>query len=128
MMRKPGLGFSSREIRPSMEYAGILSEGGAGGRPGCPNTGKEETTEAISCPTRSRTDEVCRTEQPDLKESGQRTYDHAINEFVDWYCSEHASLSIARLFFDIESTWNNGTSLRQRSTSDWRQSDVWRTK
>src|SRR3982750_4920783 len=20
--------------------------------------------------------------------SGQRTYDHAINEFVDWYCSE----------------------------------------
>ena len=21
-------------------------------------------------------------------ESGQRTYDHAISEFVDWYCSE----------------------------------------
>jgi hypothetical protein len=21
-------------------------------------------------------------------ESGQRTYDHAITEFVDWYCSE----------------------------------------
>jgi integrase len=28
---------------------------------------KEETTKVNSCPTRSRTDEVCRSEQPDFK-------------------------------------------------------------
>ena len=29
--------------------------------------------------------------------SGQRTYDHAIREFVAWYCSAPASPSTARL-------------------------------
>lgn len=39
----------------------------------------------------------------------------------------HDLLSIARLFFDTESTWNNGTSLQQRSISAWPRSGVWRT-
>jgi integrase len=51
-----------------------------------PNVG-EETTEAISCPT-----DLEQTKSAVLNsltsKSGQRTYDHAINEFVDWYCSE----------------------------------------
>jgi hypothetical protein len=33
---------------------------------------------------------------------GQRTYDHAINEFVDWYCSEPRLAFIAPLFFDTD--------------------------
>ena len=60
--------------------------------------------------------------------SGQRTYDHAINEFVDWYCSDRAWLSIVPLFFDTESTWNNGTSLQQRSTYGWPRSGAWHTR
>jgi hypothetical protein len=77
---------ATREIRRRVEFE-HADWSGAGGRSACPSTGKEETTQAISCATRSRTDEVCSIEQPDSK-SGQRTYDHAINEFVDWYCSE----------------------------------------
>jgi hypothetical protein len=36
--------------------------------------------------------------------SGQRTYDHAINELVDWHCSELDLPSIAPLFFVTGST------------------------
>ena len=60
--------------------------------------------------------------------SGQRTYDHAINEFVDWYCLEPRLASIVRLFFDTESTWNSAALLRQPSTCDWLQSGVWHTR
>ena len=42
--------------------------------------------------------------------SGQRTYDHVINELVDWYCSEQRLAFIAPLSFDTESTWNNGVA------------------
>jgi hypothetical protein len=45
----------------------------------------------------------------------QRGYRHAIDEFVDWYCSE------PRLSFSKPSgtkcTWNRGTSLQEQSTS-----------
>jgi integrase len=36
--------------------------------------------------------------------------------------------SIAPSFFGTESTWNNGASLQQRSTSAWPRSGVWRTR
>ena len=36
----------------------------------------------------------------------QRGYRHAIDEFVDWYCSEPASPSIESSSCDTEITWN----------------------
>jgi hypothetical protein len=53
--------------------------------------------------------------------SSQRSYDHAIREFIDWYCSE------PRLAFnkpsspDIEFCWSSGNTLRQQSTCDWQR-------
>src|SRR5205814_1614449 len=54
-------------------------------------------------------------------ESGQRTYDHAITEYVDWYCSE------PRLAFNRTVVYGTGSisssSTRPRpSTCDWRRS------
>jgi hypothetical protein len=60
--------------------------------------------------------------------SGQRTYDHAINEFSTGTAQNHDSLSIARLFFDTGSTWNSGTSLQQRSIFAWPRLGAWRTR
>jgi hypothetical protein len=49
--------------------------------------------------------------------SGQRTYDHAIREFVGWYCSE------PRLAFNrtvvLGFISSNGGMLRRRSTFGW---------
>lgn len=70
-----------------MEYADILTEGGAGVGPVCLARENEESAEAISCHSRSRTDKSAVLGGLTSR-SGQRTYDHAINEFVDWYCSE----------------------------------------
>ena len=39
--------------------------------------------------------------------SGQRTYDHAIREFVAWYCSEPALRSTAPLSSGTASTSNS---------------------
>ncbi len=78
--------------------------------------------------------------QPDLEQtrsavlntvtskSGQRTYDHAINEFVDWYRSEPRLAFFALWSSDTEFTSKSGTSLEQRSISAWLRSGVWRTK
>lgn len=64
-----------------------LTEGGAGGRPECPNTDEKETTEAIlAVPDLEQTKSAVLNSL--TSKSSQRTYDHAINEFVDWYCSE----------------------------------------
>ena len=54
--------------------------------------------------------------------SGQRTYDHAINEFVD-SARNRDSPSTARLFFAIESTWSRDTLLPPQSISAWLPSD-----
>ena len=49
--------------------------------------------------------------------SGQRTYDHAINEFVEWYCSE-PRLAFNRTVwcFDIGSASNRNSMRLQPST------------
>src|ERR1700760_4529156 len=60
--------------------------------------------------------------------SGQRTYEHAINEFVDWYCSE------PRLAFNRTVVLRYRIHLEQRHLAPttinlrWRRSDEWRTK
>jgi hypothetical protein len=48
---------------------------------------REEAAEAGSGGSRPRTRQNGRSEQPDIS-SGQRTYEHAIREFVTWYCFE----------------------------------------
>jgi len=60
--------------------------------------------------------------------SGQRTYDHVINELVDWYCSKQRLAFIAPLSFDTESTWNNGALPQRQSTSVWPRLGVWHTR
>lgn len=47
--------------------------------------------------------------------SGQRTYEHAIREFVTWYCSEPASPSTAPSCSATGSTLNNARMRRPRS-------------
>jgi len=47
----------------------------------------EEGPEARPRPARFGAPEVGSPKQPDLAKR-QRTYDHAIREFVAWYCSE----------------------------------------
>ena len=60
--------------------------------------------------------------------SSQRTYDHAIREFIEWYCSE------PRLAFNktwspgTEYPWNSGTTLQRPSTCVWLQSGDWPTR
>ena len=60
--------------------------------------------------------------------SGQRTYDHAIREFVAWYCSEPASPSTARLCSGTAFTWNNAGMRLSRLTFGSPRSGVWRTR
>ena len=48
---------------------------------------QEEAAQAGSGPPGSRTRQDRSPEQPDVCQR-QRTYDHAIREFVAWYCSE----------------------------------------
>src|ERR1051326_8016114 len=61
-------------------------------------------------------------------QSSQRSYDHAIREFIDWYCSE------PRLAFNKTVVTGIGFSLSRRttpfqlSTSDWRRSAASHTK
>ena len=49
--------------------------------------------------------------------SGQRTYEHAIREFVTWYCSEPRSRSTAPWCFDTGFTSNNADMRRPRCMS-----------
>jgi len=60
--------------------------------------------------------------------SGQRTYDHAIREFVAWYCSEPASRSTAPSRSDTEFTSNNAGMHRPQSIYGWRPSGASRTR
>jgi len=52
--------------------------------------------------------------------SGQRTYDHAIREFVAWYCSE------PRLAFNRTVVLSYRIYLEQRSTHPRRSTCAWR--
>jgi hypothetical protein len=47
--------------------------------------------------------------------SGQCSYAHAINEFVDWYCSEPRLALNRGVVLRYESTWREGASPRQQS-------------
>ena len=59
--------------------------------------------------------------------SGQRTYDHAINEFVEWYCLEprlafnRTVVLQYRISLEIESASNRNSTRLQRSTYVSRQ-------
>ncbi len=48
--------------------------------------------------------------------SGQRTYDHAINEFVAWYCSEPRLAFNRTVVLRYRSIWNSRSTPRQPST------------
>ena len=52
--------------------------------------------------------------------SGQRTYEHAIREFVTWYCSEPRLPSIAPWCSDTGSTSNSMAYLGHRRSSPTR--------
>ena len=58
----------------------------------------------------------------------QRGYRHAIDEFVEWYCSEPGSRSAERLSSVIEFTSNLATSLQGRSIFAWVPCVAWRTR
>ena len=60
--------------------------------------------------------------------SGQRTYDHAINEIVDWYCSEPRLAFNRTVVLRYRIHLEQRTSLLQRSTSAWPRSGVLRTR
>jgi hypothetical protein len=53
----------------------------------CPTQDAQEDTETRARLARPGTRQVRGAQQPDLAER-PRTYDHAIREFVGWYCSE----------------------------------------
>jgi hypothetical protein len=48
--------------------------------------------------------------------SGQRTYDHAITEFVAWYCSEPSLAFNRTRCAPLASTSSSATTRRPRST------------
>jgi hypothetical protein len=60
--------------------------------------------------------------------SGQRTYDHAIREFVAWYCSEPRLAFNRMVVLAIGSTSNSDTMPRPRLTSDSLRCGEWPMK
>src|ERR1700687_2322049 len=60
--------------------------------------------------------------------SGQRTYDHAIREFVAWYCSEPRLAFNRTVVLRYRIHLEQGTMHRPRSTCDSRPSGAWPTK
>ena len=60
--------------------------------------------------------------------SGQRTYDHAIREFVAWYVRSRALRSTALSCSGIAFTWNSAGMRLPRSTFGSLRFVVWRTR
>jgi hypothetical protein len=60
--------------------------------------------------------------------SGQRTYEHAIREFVAWYCSEPRLAFNRTVCFDTGSSLSNADTRRQRSIFGWPLFAALRTK
>src|SRR5438552_16012690 len=60
--------------------------------------------------------------------SGQRTYDHAIREFVAWYCSEPRLAFNRTVVLRYRIHLEQGTMHRPRSTCDSRPSGAWPSK
>jgi hypothetical protein len=53
--------------------------------------------------------------------SGQRSYDRAITDFVDWYCSEPRLAFTARWFCGTGFISNRSSTLPRQSISVWLQ-------
>ena len=51
--------------------------------------------------------------------SSQRSYDHAIREFIDWYCSEPRLAFNKTVVTRYRIRRSSGITLRQQSTCDW---------
>ena len=60
--------------------------------------------------------------------SGQRTYDHAIREFVAWYCSEPRLAFNRTVVLRYRINLEHDTMPRPRSTFDSRPCAGWPTK
>jgi hypothetical protein len=60
--------------------------------------------------------------------SSQRTYDHAIREFIEWYCSEPRLAFNKTVVTRTGSHSNSSVMHLQRSTCGLRQSGGWRTR
>jgi hypothetical protein len=60
--------------------------------------------------------------------SGQRTYEHAIREFVAWYCSEPRLAFNRTSFFAIGSTLSNAVTRPLPSICGWQPSAVSRMR
>ena len=59
--------------------------------------------------------------------SSRRSYDHAIRDFIDWYCSE-PRLSLTELSsLDTGSPWSSAGMLRRRSIFDSPRYADWHT-
>ena len=58
----------------------------------------------------------------------QRGYRHAMDEFIDWYCSSRVSPSIRPWCFGTVSTWNPENWRPERSTFGSGRCAVWPTK
>jgi hypothetical protein len=61
-------------------------------------------------------------------QSSQRTYDHAIREFIEWYCSEPRLAFNKTVVPGTEYLWNSGTMLQLPSTCGWLRSGGWPTR
>lgn len=60
--------------------------------------------------------------------SGQRTYDHAIREFVDWYCSEPRLAFNRTVVLRYRIYLEQLDTRRRRSTFGSPRFGAWRTK
>ena len=58
----------------------------------------------------------------------RRGYQHAIDEFVAWYCSEPRLALTKQWFCGIGFTWRSAASRPGRSTYEWRPCDGWLTR
>ncbi len=60
--------------------------------------------------------------------SSRRSYDHAIRDFIDWYCSEPRLAFNRTVVTRYRTRWNSGGTLRRQSTCVWLRYVGWRTK
>ncbi len=58
-------------------------------------------------------------------QSSQRTYDHAIREFIEWYCSEPRLAFNKTVVPGTEYLWNSGTTRQPPSICASRRFEGW---
>lgn len=59
--------------------------------------------------------------------SSQRSYDHAIREFIDWYCSEPRLAFNKTVVTRYRTSLSSVITLPRRLTLGWRPSAAWPT-